>query len=205
VDTLNRKKERRGDRALLDEILDEAHVATVSTVVDGLPWSVPMLIARHGDTILLHGSTGAGALRHIAAGAPVAISAFVVDGLVVADTLFDHSMNYRSAVVRGTIENSGVDAREALNVLGDSILPGRSAEVRPHTGKEIAATIVLSLPIIDGQWITKARAGVPGTETSDEWTGHIPIRTVYDAPVTATEGPIPQSVRRLSTESALTT
>ncbi|HEY9314506.1 pyridoxamine 5'-phosphate oxidase family protein [Williamsia sp.] len=198
MDALNRKKERQGDRALLNQILDEVHVATVSTVVDGLPWSVPMLIARHGDAILMHGSTGAGALRHIAAGAPVAVSAFIVDGLVVADTLFDHSMNYRSAVVRGTVENSDVDPREALNVVGDSILPGRRSEVRPHSGKEIAATIVLSLPIVDGQWITKRRTGGPGGDTSDVWTGHIPMRTVYDEPITETEGHIPESVRRLS-------
>lgn len=198
MDTLTRYKDRAGDRALLDEILDEAKVATVSTVVDGLPWSIPMLITRHGNQILMHGSTGAGALRHIAAGAPVAVSAFVVDGIVVADTLFDHSMNYRSAVVRGTIENADVTAREALNAFSENILPGRVGEVRAHTGKELAATLVLALPIVDGQWTTKQRAGGPKADDASDWTGHVPMRVVYDTPIGHTEGPIPESVRRLS-------
>jgi nitroimidazol reductase NimA-like FMN-containing flavoprotein (pyridoxamine 5'-phosphate oxidase superfamily) len=198
VDTLTRYKDRAGDRALLDEILDEAKVATVSTVVDGLPWSIPMLITRHGDQILMHGSTGAGALRHIAAGAPVTVSAFVVDGVVVADTLFDHSMNYRSAVVRGTIENADVDPREALNAFSENILPGRVGEVPAHTGKELAATLVLALPIIDGLWITKKREGGPSSDGVGRWTGHVPMRVVYDAPIGHTEGPVPESVRRLT-------
>lgn len=197
MDTLTRYKDRAGDRALLDEILDEAKVATVSTVVDGLPWSIPMLITRDGDQILMHGSTGAGALRHIAAGAPVAISAFIVDGVVVADTLFDHSMNYRSAVVRGTVENAEVDPREALNAFSENILPGRVDEVRAHTGKELAATLVLAVPIVDGQWITKQRAGGPKADDADEWTGHIPMRVAYGAPIGRTAGPIPESVQRL--------
>lgn len=198
MDTLTRYKDRAGDRALLNEILDEAKVATVSTVVDGMPWSIPMLIARHGDQILIHGSTGAGALRHIAAGAPVAVSAFVVDGVVVADTLFDHSMNYRSAVVRGTIENADLDSLEALNTFSENILPGRVDEVRAHTAKELGATLVLALPIVDGQWITKQRAGGPKTDDASGWTGHVPMRVVYDAPIGHTDGPIPDSVRRLA-------
>lgn len=198
MDTLTRYKDRAGDRALLDEILDEAKVATVSTVVDGMPWSVPMLIIRHGDQIMLHGSTGAGALRHIAAGAPVAVSAFIADGVVVADTLFDHSMNYRSAVVRGTIESADLSALEALNAFSENILPGRVDEVRTHTAKELGATLVLALPIVDGQWITKQRAGGPKADDAPGWTGHVPMRVVYDAPIGHTEGAIPESVRRLA-------
>ena len=101
LNALTRKPDRAGDRAMLDALLDEVKVGTLSTVVDGLPWSVPMLFARDGDAILLHGSTGAGALRDVAAGAPVTFTVFAMDGLVVADSLFDHSANYRSAVVRG--------------------------------------------------------------------------------------------------------
>lgn len=125
---LTRKPDRATDRAALDELLDEAKVGTLSTVVDGLPWSVPMLFARDGDAIALHGSTGAGALRHVAAGAPVTFTVFAMDGLVIADTLFDHSANYRSAVVRGTLELVD-DARSALEVLSDKLIPGRVAEV----------------------------------------------------------------------------
>ncbi|GGF12096.1 pyridoxamine 5'-phosphate oxidase family protein [Williamsia phyllosphaerae] len=199
LNRLHRKPDRGGDRALLDEILDEVKVGTLSTVVDGLPWSVPMLFARDGDRILIHGSTGAGALRHVATGAPVTLTAFVLDGLVVADTLFDHSANYRSAVVRGTLDEVDVDPSHALDVLSDKLIPGRVDEVRAHTGKEIAATVVLALAIRDGQWITKARSGPPGEPSEPVWTGVVPTRIVYGEPVGATDGEIPASVRGLTT------
>ncbi|WP_439030991.1 pyridoxamine 5'-phosphate oxidase family protein [Gordonia terrae] len=193
--SLTRKPERSADRAVLDDLLDEAKTGTLSTVVDGLPWSVPMLFARDGDSILLHGSTGAGALRHVAAGAPVTFTVFVLDGLVVADTLFDHSANYRSAVVRGVLEVAD-DARAALEMLSDKLIPGRVAEVRPTSRKELAATVALRLPIIDGRWIAKARTGGPGGESA-EWTGVVPVRTVYDAPVADSGDVPPASVRAL--------
>jgi nitroimidazol reductase NimA-like FMN-containing flavoprotein (pyridoxamine 5'-phosphate oxidase superfamily) len=197
LDRLHRKPERGGDRALLDEVLDEVTVGTLSTVVDGLPWSVPMLFARDGDRIILHGSTGAGALRHVADGAPVTFTVFALDGIVVADVLFDHSANYRSAVVRGTLQTVR-DAPAALDALSDKLIPGRVAEVRDHTRKEIAATTTLVLPIIDGQWITKARSGPPGEPADPSvWTGVVPVQTVYGEPVTATGDEPPNSVRRL--------
>ncbi|WP_055477174.1 pyridoxamine 5'-phosphate oxidase family protein [Gordonia sp. HS-NH1] len=195
LSSLTRKPERAADRALLDALLDEAKVGTLGTVVDGLPWSVPMLFARDGDSIVLHGSTGAGALRHVAAGAPVTFTVFVLDGLVVADTLFDHSANYRSAVVRGVPEVAD-DAQAALEMLSDKLIPGRVAEVRSTTRKELAATVALRLPIVDGQWIAKARTGGPGGESA-EWTGVVPVRTVYDAPVTHSGQTPPDSVRAL--------
>lgn len=93
----------RPARADLDAVLDAGLVGTLSTVVDGAPWVVPLLYARDGDRILLHGSTGAGALRHVADGAPAALSVVHLDGIVVAHTTFDSSANYRSAVVYGTL------------------------------------------------------------------------------------------------------
>ncbi|GAC69251.1 pyridoxamine 5'-phosphate oxidase family protein [Gordonia soli] len=197
LDSLTRKPDRGGDRALLDEVLDEARVGTLSTVVDGLPWSVPMLFARYGDDIIVHGSTGAGALRHVAAGAPVALSAFLIDGLVIADTLFDHSANYRSVVVRGTLEKVD-DAIDVLTVLSDKLVPGRSSEVPQITRKESAATLALRLPIVDGRWIAKARTGGPGIEESESWTGVVPVRNVHDDPITYTGETVPESVRRLA-------
>ncbi len=196
LDALTRKPDRATDRAALDDLLDQAKVGTLSTVVDGLPWSVPMLFARDGDDILLHGSTGAGALRHVATGAPVAFTVFVMDGLVIADTLFDHSANYRSAVVRGVLEPVD-DAKSVLEVLSDKLIPGRVAEVRKTTRKELAATVALRLPIVDGQWIAKARTGGPGVESAD-WTGVVPMRTVYDAPITYSGATVPDSVLALA-------
>ncbi|MGC5257328.1 pyridoxamine 5'-phosphate oxidase family protein [Gordonia sp. DT218] len=199
--SLTRKPDRGGDRALLDQVLHEAHVGVLSTVTDdGFPWSVPMLVARDGDRLLIHGSSGAGALRQVAAGARATFTAFVADGLVVAATLFDHSMNYRSVVVRGTLERvDPSDAARALDVFSDAVLPGRSVEVRDHTHKELSATVILALPIVDGQWLAKARSGGPGSDGvgSDGWTGHIPMRVVYDEPVTASPGDLPASVAGL--------
>ncbi|MFT4127722.1 MAG: pyridoxamine 5'-phosphate oxidase family protein [Gordonia sp. (in: high G+C Gram-positive bacteria)] len=194
-----RKPERRGDRDLLDEILDSTQVGVLSTVVDGWPWSVPMLFARDDDHILLHGSTGAGALRQVAAGAPVSFTVFLLDGIVVAHTLFDHSANYRSAVVRGRLETVADDPIRVLEVLSDKLIPDRSKETPVITRKEQAATLTLRLPIIDGEWLVKARSGGPGVET-DAWTGVVPVRTVYDEPITYTgsDADVPESVRRLA-------
>ena len=198
LDRLHRKPDRAGDRALLDDLLDEVTVGTLSTVVDGLPWSVPMLFARDGDRVILHGSTGAGALRHVADGAPATFTVFALDGIVVADVLFDHSANYRSAVIRGALRTVRDEASSTLDVLSDKLIPGRVAEVRDHSRKEIAATTTLVLPIVDGQWIAKARSGPPGEpEDPTSWTGVVPVRTVYDPPVTATGATPPDSVRRL--------
>jgi nitroimidazol reductase NimA-like FMN-containing flavoprotein (pyridoxamine 5'-phosphate oxidase superfamily) len=196
--SLTRKTDRGGDRALLDEVLDEALVGTLSTVVDGWPWSVPLVFARIGDDVIVHGSTGAGMLRHVAAGAAVTLTAFVVDGLVVSDTLFDHSANYRAVVVRGVLQPVD-DPATALAALSDRIVPGRSAETAAILPKELAATIALKLPIEDGRWIAKARTGGPGVET-DDWTGVIPMRTVYDSPITYTgrDVDVPASVNQLA-------
>lgn len=189
---IRRHPERaRTARDELDALLDSGeHVATLSTVVDGQPWVVPMLYGRVGDRILLHGSTGAGALRHVvASGAPVALSVTHLDGWVYAHTLFDSSANFRSAVVRGALTRlSAEESVEALTMLSERVFPGRSTEVPAHTRKQIAATQALALPIVDGQWTVKVRQGEPGEPEPDEavpaqlWTGVVPIRTVYGEP-----------------------
>ena len=202
--SLNRHAERgRTERADLDGVLDAHPVGTLSTVVDGHPWVVPMLFARDGDRILLHGSTGAGALRHVAAGAPVAFCVTLLDAVVVAASTFNSSANYRSAVVYGALTPLDGDEKwRALDVLSDRIIPGRVQEVRPMTKKEVAATLVLALPIVDGQWMAKARTGPPGDgeADSDAWQGVVPLRLVAGEPAPApwvTTQPVPDSVRRL--------
>lgn len=196
----------RTDRAALDSVLDAAAVGTLATVVDGLPWAVPMLYARDGDRILLHGSTGAGALRHVAAGAPAAFCVTLLDGMVVADTLFESTANYRSAVVRGNLTaiDAG-DAAYALDLLSDSLIPGRSSEVRSSTKKELAATLAIALPIEPEGWTVKIRdAPPPRPETSADlgsWAGVVPLRTVAGDPVPApwvgADVDVPESVLRL--------
>ncbi len=190
----------RGD---LDAVLDASVIGTLTTVADGRPLVVPMLYARDGDRVLLHGSTGAGALREAAAGAPVALCVAVLDGIVVAHTTFESSVNYRSAVVSGTCERlSGQEAKRALDVISDRVIPGRVAEVRATNAKERAATVVLSLPVLEGRWTVKARdawSDVPD-EPSGAWVGIVPVTTTYGEPRTAPFSPaqeVPASVRML--------
>ena len=203
---LTRKPDRaRSDRTELDALLDDVLAGTLSTVVDGRPWVVPMLYARDGDRILLHGSTGAGALRHVAAGAPAALSVTVVDGLVVAHTTFESSANYRSAVVHGELTPlSGADRSTALERISERLIPGRPAEVRPMNPREESATLAMAMPITEGRWLLKVRTGGPSVpdEETDAWSGVVPFRVVAGdpepAPWSAAAGtPLPASVTAL--------
>lgn len=197
---LTRKVERGADRTLVDEVFDRCLVATVSTVLDDEPWSVPMLVVRDENRLLLHGSTGAGALRHIAAGAKVAVSAFILDAIVVAERQFEHSANYRSAVVRGACRALGDDEiATALDCFTDSILTGRSRECPPHSRKELAQTLVLELPITSDNWIAKQRTGPPSSPSA-QWTGLLPVVQRFDQPVSASAAPVPPSVTAFLTE-----
>jgi nitroimidazol reductase NimA-like FMN-containing flavoprotein (pyridoxamine 5'-phosphate oxidase superfamily) len=172
------------ERRALDAILDDSFAATLSTVQDGAPLVVPVMAGRDGDRIIVHGSTGAGALRAAAAGSPVALSVIHLDGLVYADSLFDSSANYRSAVVNGgATVLKGDEAIAALDALSDRLLPGRREEVRRHLPKELAATLVLSLQIGDDNWTAKARSGPPATEpTAGVWQGELPIESRFGSP-----------------------
>jgi len=190
LDDLTRMKEmRRSDRSELDRLLDEELVGTLATVTDdGRPWAVPMLFARDGDRVLLHGSTGAGALRRVAAGAEAVLEVHAIDALVLATSLFEHSANYRSAVVRGPLERLTGDAALAgLDALSDVLVPARRAELRGNLPKEVAATVVLALDITDDNWLLKVSDGDVDEELEvvpdDVWTGILPIVRSYGQPV----------------------
>ncbi|NLG54621.1 MAG: pyridoxamine 5'-phosphate oxidase family protein, partial [Rhodococcus sp.] len=186
-------------------MLDGAVVGTLATVTpDGAPWVVPMLYARVDDVIILHGSTGAGALREVRNGAPAALSVIMLDGIVVADNLFNHSANYRSAVVHGTVHDVTDDVY-ALEAFSDVLVPGRSGEVRDMTRKERAATATCALTV--DRWTVKVRDAPPSRpDTPEGWAGVVPLRTVTDAPIPADwiEGdtPVPDSVQKLVAEGA---
>ncbi|MCE1179911.1 MAG: pyridoxamine 5'-phosphate oxidase family protein [Micrococcales bacterium] len=201
--TLNRHAERGStDRDALDALLDEVAWGVLATADDAVPWQVPVLFARVGDDIVVHGSTGAGALRQAGAGAAVSFCVTSIDGVVVAHSTFDSSANYRSAVLMGTMRVLDGDEKwAALDALSDRMIPGRTGEVRAMTKKELAATTALALPITDGQWVLKARTGGPGAadEEHDAWTGVVPMRVVYGEPeaVDPTR-PLPASVTALT-------
>lgn len=193
------------DRAALDRLLDEVLVGTLATVTtDSRPWAVPMLFARDGDRILIHGSTGAGALRQVAHGSEAVLSVHVVDGLVLATSMFEHSANYRSAVVRGALVRlAGREAAAALDVLSERLLPGRRTEVRGMLGKEVAATLALALDLTEDNWILKVRDGDTDQELFEEgvWTGVVPVHTAYGEPRRSAwlddDVPVPPSVESL--------
>lgn len=203
---LTREKDRRvRDRAVLDLLLDEVLVGTLATVTtDGRPWAVPMLFARDGDRILLHGSTGAGVLRRVTAGAEGVLAVHVLDGLVLATSMFEHSANYRSAVVRGALQRlTGDDAVEALDLISDGLVPGRRAEVRGMLPKEVSATVALALDITDDNWLLKVNDGDTDEEFFEAgvWTGVLPVRTEYGEPQRSAwlgdDVPVPPSVEAL--------
>ena len=200
---------QRRDREALHDVLDSALVAHVALVRDGVPVVLPLLHARDGDRLLLHGSTGGGLLRAAAAGAPVAVAVTVVDGLVVADSLFESSANYRSAVVFGRCRVVPPEGRlEALRALSDHLLPGRWDEVRLPTPKELAATLVLELPLDEAS--VKVRTGPPSPADATAapppdgvplWWGVVPLAQTPGEPVPAPDLPagipLPPSVQAL--------
>src|SRR5690349_1521822 len=136
------------DRAELDALLDVATVGHVAFVRSGSPVVIPTAVARDADVLLMHGSTGAGWMRALADGREVAVAVTSVEGLVVARSAFESSMLYRSAVLFGSCTSLGGDDKlRALDIMTDHLIPGRSSEVRASTAKELAATLVLALPI----------------------------------------------------------
>ncbi|HMY09399.1 MAG: pyridoxamine 5'-phosphate oxidase family protein [Nocardioidaceae bacterium] len=207
MDRIQRLREyAREARPDLDRILDANQVGVLSTVVDSQPWSVPLLYARIGDSIVLHGSTGAGALRHVAAGAEANFCVFQMTGIVVADTLFDSSAQYSSAVVRGRLRViQGDEATKALVQMSDRLIPGRSLEVADPTAKELAATLALALEITDDNWTAKVQPdGAEEPSDPTRWTGVVPMRTTYgpaEPSRWATGMDLPNSVRALCAEA----
>lgn len=189
------REKQRTDRAALDALLDEVHIAHVGVVLDdGRPLVLPTAFARNGDQLLLHGSTGSPWLRRAAAGAPVSVAVTAYDGLVYARSAFESSMHYRSAVLFGrcTVLTDRTVKMAALDCITEALLPGRVAQVRRPTAAELAATNVLALPITDApapSWSVKVGDGWPEDPAADvtgsAWAGVVPARICYDAPVDA--------------------
>lgn len=177
------------DRAALNALLDSARVGHVGLVrEDGTPVVLPSAIARDGERVLVHGSTGAGWLRALAGGAPACLTVTEVDGLVVARSAFESSMHYRSAALFGVCTAvEGRDKQRSLDLFTDSLLPGRTAEIRRPTKRELQATVVLALPI--EEWSLKVSDGWPddpaGDIAGDAWAGVIAFQTRLGTPVPA--------------------
>ena len=198
------------DRDALFTLLDRELVGHLAAVVDGAPVVVPTGYARVGEHLLVHGSTGGGfALRAASDRSTVAFSVTALDGLVFARSLFDSSMNYRSAVVYGVLEPvDDEQADAALLALSERLMPGRAAEVRAITRKEIAATRVLRLALDDVVMKTRAAGASEAPDDGEDhsvWAGVVPLERTWGAPETSPltpEGtPIPDSVAALMARS----
>jgi nitroimidazol reductase NimA-like FMN-containing flavoprotein (pyridoxamine 5'-phosphate oxidase superfamily) len=185
--TVTRMRERAvTDRAALDAILDAALVCHLGVLLDGAPVVLPTMYGRDGDTLYLHGSTGAGNLR-AALAAPVSVAVTLLDGIVYARAAMHFSMNYRSAVMHGRLaEVTDPDARlHGLRTVLEHATPGAWEAVRQPSRKELAATMVLSLDLTEAS--VKTRSGDPRDDaadlTADTWAGVLPIRQVFDPPI----------------------
>lgn len=174
------------DLAALHAVLDAAKVAHVAFVHDGHPVNLPVACARAGDRLLMHGSTGSRLFRALASGAQVCVTVTLLDGLVLARSAFESSMHYRSATVFG-IATEVTDKVGALEAMTEAWMPGRWATLRPPHAKELAATLVVGLPLTE--WSVKLSNGDPDDppEDLDEpvWAGVLPIVATYGTPVPA--------------------
>lgn len=192
------------DREALDRLLREAAVGHFGFVEDGRPVVMPIAMVPEGDDLLLHGSTGSWWLRKLATGIPVTVSVMAVDGLVLARSAFESSMRYRSAVLFGSCApQEGDDKLAALDLVTAGLLPGRLGELRAHSRKELAATLVLRMTV--DEWTFKTSTQWPEDPEEDKageaWAGVLPILTTYGEPLPAPdlrEGiPLAPSVDRL--------
>jgi nitroimidazol reductase NimA-like FMN-containing flavoprotein (pyridoxamine 5'-phosphate oxidase superfamily) len=193
------------DRETVDAILDAALVCHLGFVQDGQPYVIPTLHARLGDRLYVHGSSASRAIRTLGEGVPACATVTLLDGIVLARSVFEHSTNYRSVVVLGTATavTDPAEKLAALEAFTEKLLPGRWADARPPTRKELKATGVLWLPLDETS--AKVRTGGPDDgDTPDAelnvWAGHIPLVTRALAPVPAPELrdgiPVPPYARR---------
>ena len=181
------------DRAAIDAVLDEALVCHVGFAVDGQPFVIPTIHARVVDTLYLHGSPASRMLRRLAGGVDVCVTTTLLDGVVLARSVYKSSLNYRSAVVLGRARKiDDVDEkRRALAALVEHVAPGRSREARAPNDEELAATLVLALLIDEAS--AKMRSGPPKDFEHDLdlpiWAGLIPLRLTAEPPQTAEQVP----------------
>jgi hypothetical protein len=186
--TTLRRLPKRGsfERRTVYEILDEGFVCHVGFVAGGQPFVIPTAYGRAGDELYLHGARASRMLKALAEGSDVCVTVTHVDGLVLARSAFHHSMNYRSVVVfgRARVVESEAEKTRALQAFTEHVMPGRWAEVRRPTPQELAATLVLALPLSEAS--AKIRTGPPVDDDDDYalpvWAGVVPLGTVAGEP-----------------------
>ena len=174
------------DRKTIYEILDEAFVCHVGFFTDGQPFVIPTMFARMDNAIYFHGSAASRMLRGLGDGLPVCISVTLIDGLVLARSVFNHSMNYRSVVALGqaTLIQEPSEKLRALRAFTEKLLPGRWNDARQPNEQELKATSILRLPLTEVS--AKVRSGAVEDDAEDYafrvWTGIIAMHLVMEAP-----------------------
>jgi nitroimidazol reductase NimA-like FMN-containing flavoprotein (pyridoxamine 5'-phosphate oxidase superfamily) len=183
---------READRAVYDraaayKILDEGFICHLGFVADGQPFVIPTSYGRVDDNLYIHGSAASRMLRRIDEGIAVCVTVTLLDGLVLARSIFNHSMNYRSVVILGAAHavTDAIEKLDALRLLSEHILPGRWAESRQPNEKELKATLVMRLPI--EEFSAKVRQGPVVDDEEDyafrTWAGVIPLTMVAGEPI----------------------
>lgn len=184
-----RRLPKRGsqERELIYNILDEALVANVGFIADNQPFVIPMAYGRKGDVLYIHGSSVSRLLKTLEQGVDICFSVTLLDGLVIARSLFHHSMNYRSVVLFGKAKlvESETDKMIALQAFSEQMISGRWTEARLPNSQELKATTVLSFPIEEGS--AKVRTGDPNDDVEDYslpfWAGQLPLKLTPGIPI----------------------
>jgi nitroimidazol reductase NimA-like FMN-containing flavoprotein (pyridoxamine 5'-phosphate oxidase superfamily) len=175
------------DRETIYKILDEGIVCHLGFSGDAQPFVIPTLYARVGDAIYFHGSAASRMLRGTAAGVPVCLTVTLTDGLVLARSVFNHSMNYRSVVALGkaTLVDVPAEKLDALHAFTEKILPGRWQDARQPNAKELKATSILKLELTEVS--AKIRSGPVLDDEEDYalpvWAGIVPLHLEAGAPL----------------------
>ena len=175
------------DRDTVNAILDEAFLCHVGFTVDNQPYVIPTSYGRKDDTLYIHGSAASRMLRNLDQGVPVCVTVTLLDGLVLARSVFNHSMNYRSVVILGTatIVDDPAEKLAALRALSEHIIPNRWGDSRQPNEKELKATSVLRLSITE--FSAKVRTGAPVDDEEDysfpTWAGVLPLETNVGAAI----------------------
>ncbi|RSC39534.1 pyridoxamine 5'-phosphate oxidase family protein [Burkholderia cenocepacia] len=177
------------DRTMLHHIVDDAYVCHIAFGDGQNTHCIPTAHWRRGDALYIHGSNGSRMIKALSAGAQACVAMTLLDGLVLARSAFNHSMNYRSAVIYGQFDviDSSAEKRAALDALMDKIAPGRKHEARPGNSKELDATRVLRISMAEAA--VKISDSLPSDKDEDlglaVWAGILPLKTTRGAPVHA--------------------
>jgi uncharacterized protein len=175
------------DRETIHRILDEALICHVAFVEKRQPYIIPINFARVEDRIVLHGAKASRLLKHIEAGHPICVEVTIVDGLVLARSVFNHSVNYRSVVVfgKGCLIDDQQEKLAALQAVTEHLIPGRWQEARLPNRKELNATSVVSINIDEAS--AKVRVGPPIDDEEDYslpvWAGILPLQEMSLTPI----------------------